>query len=201
MARPTVIDDQTILEAARDVFLAMGVGATTARVAERAGVSEGTIFKRFKSKENLFVAAMAVDLEDLDFTKTLPSRVGNGVLQDHLYEVSLSAIAFFRRLVPLVMMSWSHPSSRAHEAPPGRDHPAVEGFRQVEAYFEGERRAGRLRSVDTEVLARIFVGGLWHFAAMEVLQGAREKRPMSPEAYCRSLVDILLRGVDTNPLR
>jgi len=54
MARPTVIRDETIIDAAREVFLERGFGATTAEVAVRAGVSEGSIFKRFNSKVDLF---------------------------------------------------------------------------------------------------------------------------------------------------
>ena len=47
-----------ILSAARAVFLERGAMGTTSEVAARAGVSEGTIFNRFKSKEMLFRAAM-----------------------------------------------------------------------------------------------------------------------------------------------
>ena len=50
MARPTVIRDEQILDAARIVFLERGVLATTAEVAQRAQVSEGSLFKRFKTK-------------------------------------------------------------------------------------------------------------------------------------------------------
>ncbi|MBU6163239.1 MAG: TetR family transcriptional regulator, partial [Myxococcales bacterium] len=38
MARPTTIDDEVILEAARQVFLEEGYAATTASIARRAGV-------------------------------------------------------------------------------------------------------------------------------------------------------------------
>ncbi|MBK6513564.1 MAG: TetR family transcriptional regulator [Polyangiaceae bacterium] len=40
MARPTVIRNEAILEAARDVFLERGILGTSAEVAQRAGVSE-----------------------------------------------------------------------------------------------------------------------------------------------------------------
>mgnify|MGYP001134528590 CR=1 FL=1 len=58
MARPTSIDDDQILTAARAVFLEHGIRGTTLEVAQRAGVSEGSIFKRWKTKEELFHAAM-----------------------------------------------------------------------------------------------------------------------------------------------
>ncbi len=58
MARPITIKADDLLEAARQVFLKKGTQATTAQVAERAGVSEGTLFKRFGTKADLFRSAM-----------------------------------------------------------------------------------------------------------------------------------------------
>src|SRR6186713_1398186 len=61
--RPPVIDSARLLAVAREVFLERGIRATTLEVAERAGVSEGVLFHRFKSKEGLFSAAMNFDHE------------------------------------------------------------------------------------------------------------------------------------------
>ena len=60
MPRPVSIHNDAILEAASQVFLAHGYQASTAEIARRAGVSEGSIFKRFKTKTDLFLAAMDV---------------------------------------------------------------------------------------------------------------------------------------------
>src|SRR5215475_1498109 len=104
MARPTTISDERILEAARSVFLEQGIAATTAEVAKRAGVAEGSIFKRFATKVDLFKAAMAIDFEDPEFIRTLLAARDEDEPSDTLYEVGLQAVAFFRRLMPLLMM-------------------------------------------------------------------------------------------------
>ncbi len=52
--RPRKIDDATILTAARPLFLEKGPGATTKEVAAHAGVSEGLLFQRYKTKADLF---------------------------------------------------------------------------------------------------------------------------------------------------
>jgi AcrR family transcriptional regulator len=52
--RPRKIDDATILTAARALFLEKGPGATTKEVAAHAGVSEGLLFQRYKTKADLF---------------------------------------------------------------------------------------------------------------------------------------------------
>ncbi|MBX7193315.1 MAG: TetR/AcrR family transcriptional regulator [Sandaracinaceae bacterium] len=200
MARPVTISDDSLLQAAREVFLEHGIRATSAEVAKRAGVSEGTLFKRFHTKEQLFHAAMSVSLEgdSVGFVGSLQARVGKGTLRHQLEEVALLGIDFFRKIVPLHMMSWSSQSKTQETGPYNEkgEHRAVEGRRLFEAYFEGERRIGRLRNVDVSVLARSFMGALYNFVAMEVLVGEADPLPMPAETFARGLVDILLRGID-----
>lgn len=59
MARSRSITDEQILEAARAVFLEDGFSASTLEIARRAGISEASIFKRFSTKENLFLQLLA----------------------------------------------------------------------------------------------------------------------------------------------
>jgi AcrR family transcriptional regulator len=55
-----------ILDAARTVFSRQGyAGASVEDVAERAGVAKGTVYLYFKSKEELYLAALVRDLENL----------------------------------------------------------------------------------------------------------------------------------------
>ena len=106
MARPTSIKDETIVAAAREVFLERGIQATTAEVAERAGVSEGSVFKRFKTKSELFRAAMGDRLSEPAFLKNLPARVGQGDLHENLFALGMEILGFFRDLMPLTTMAW-----------------------------------------------------------------------------------------------
>jgi len=203
MARPVSISDDTLPEAARDVFLDHGIQATTAEVARRAGVSEGTLFKRFHTKDQLFHAAMtrAFEEESERFVGSLLERVGKGTLRGELEEVAVRGIEFFRKIVPLHMMSWSNPGRQGPPKPAlnaAGEHRALEGRRLFEAYFEAERRLGRLRNVDVSIVARTFMGAIYNFAAMEVIVGLDDPLPMPAETYARGLVDILLRGIEAD---
>ncbi len=86
MPRPP-IPEETILAAAADLFAERGYqGTTTSAIAERAGVNEVTLFRRFGSKQGLLaalakqwagnMAGMAVDLvaETGDVRSTLEAR-------------------------------------------------------------------------------------------------------------------------------
>src|SRR5437899_303972 len=110
MARPVSIKDETIIAAAREIFLERGIQATTAEVAERAGVSEGSVFKRFQSKIDLFRAAMEDRIHDPDWVRELPTRVGKGDVRESMFAIGMGMVAFFRDLMPLMMMSWSNPA-------------------------------------------------------------------------------------------
>ena len=197
MARPVTIKDETILAAARVVFLQHGFGATTAEVAARAGVSEGSIFKRYKTKFDLFRAAMEEQLADPTWVRALPSRVGQGDMKEGLVALGGEIIDFFRGLMPLMMMSWSNPGPGG--LPPiltAPNPPPLRALRQLMGYFDAEMRAGRLRRHDPEIAARTFLGGLVHFTFTETLQRASDELPLPQETYVRGLVNLLWAGIE-----
>ncbi len=196
MARTASIRDETILKAAREVFLSRGIQATTAEVAERAGISEGTIFNRFKSKDELFRAAMLSHGADIPWVASLAERAGKGRVRDHMIEVGLQIIDFFRVLMPLMMMSWSNrgPDGLPHMLTQP-DPPPVVAMRKLMAYFDAEIRAGRIRKTSPAVLARTYVGGLQNFVFFELLLAGREPSPLGAEEFVRGHVGVLWAGI------
>ena len=200
MPRPISIKDQTIVDAARAVFLERGFGATTAEVAERAGVSEGTLFKRFHSKSGLFQAAMAPTFESLDFLDGLEERVGRGDLREHLTELAEAGVNFFRKLMPLMMMSWSNPGPTGlPEALTQPNPPPLRALKKLAGYFEAEIRLGRLRPFDAEILARIFLGGVQQYVFFELVTRAQHALPMPLPTFLRGLVAVLWDGASPQP--
>lgn len=198
MGRPRSIDDETIIQAARDVFLEKGFSATTAEVALRAGVSEGSIFNRFGSKRQLFQQAMRLSIEQEPWLATLPNRVGTGNVQEHLIEVGTEGIAFFRRMMPLMMMGWSNPSANGRQGASPESRGPLFAIRAIGGYLETEMELGRLRVVDAEILARAFLSGLTNYAFFEVLLKQQGQLPLPVGMYVRGLVDVLWNGVSPN---
>ncbi|HEY6079373.1 MAG TPA: helix-turn-helix domain-containing protein, partial [Polyangiaceae bacterium] len=98
---------------AREVFLELGIRATTAEVASRAHIAEGTIFHRFKSKDELFRAAMNFDPDAAPaMVERLLERAGGGDLRATLIEFAERFMDFGRTAMPMLMMSWSNPESQ-----------------------------------------------------------------------------------------
>jgi AcrR family transcriptional regulator len=194
MARPPTIRDEDILEAARAVLLERGLFATAAEVATRAGISEGSIFHRFKTKEALFGAAFlsgqgASDLPE--WITSLSRRVGKSTIEEQLETMCHEGIAFFRLLIPFVMLTWS---KGPQDHGPG-EPPPIRALKGLAAYFEAEMNAGRLAVRDPEVVARTFMGALWNFVSMELMFESRERMPLAQATFVRSFCALLLDGL------
>lgn len=197
MARPTSIDDACILEAARAVFVERGIAATTAEVALRAGVSEGSVFRRFRTKQELFRAAMARGIPEPPWLATLHERVGQGEMRAQLERLSLEAIEHLRIVVPLVMLSWSNPAPNGLPCELAEPNPPpLRVLRQLSAYFEAEMRRGRVRRQDPEIVARTFMGATWSYVQMELVFRAQAILPLPAETFVRGLVELLHGGLD-----
>jgi AcrR family transcriptional regulator len=195
MPRPPTITDEQILEAAREVFLAKGASATTAEVARRAGVAEGSIFNRFKNKAELFRAAMVPPIAEVPWLKTLVTRVGKGDIRDTLNAAGLQAIEFFRQILPLMMMGWSNPEEGGlpqHFREP--DAPPLRAIRTLSGFFEAEMRAGRLRRHDPEIMARCWLGSIQNYVFFELLLKAQDQLPLPAETFIRGMVNLLWTG-------
>jgi AcrR family transcriptional regulator len=193
--RPPVISRERLLEIAREVFLELGIRATTADVAARAGVAEGTIFLRFKSKVDLFRAAMQFDPDQaLLFVEELPLRAGSPDLRATLIDFAEEFLRLARVAVPVMMMTWSNPDqANCLERTPER---ALRYQRVIAAlcrFFELELEAGRLREVAPELLARMLMGSLHHFVMAEVFAEGPVGR-LSAVEYAQGVVDVLLRA-------
>lgn len=193
MARTAEIRDEDILEAARAVFLEKGVEATTAEVARRAGISEGSIFNRFKTKDELFRAAMSTKLDASPWMLELERRVGKGDVRDQLVEIGMQAIDFFRVVLPLGMMNWAN-KRVCHETPPGLEPPPMRALRRMASYFEAEMRSGRIHRHDPEVVARSFVGALVAFVFLETTWSSNTL-PLPAATYVRGHVELLITGL------
>jgi len=198
MARPTVIRNEVILDAARAIFLERGILATSAEVAQRAGVSEGSIFKRFKTKADLFRAAMGVDVEDVPRAlSVLASLAGSNTVEENLVVAGIQTVGFFTRVMPIMMMSWSNPKVQGcfPAGGEGADPPPLRAQAHVAQYLSAEVQLGRLRTIDVAVIARAYMGALSAYVFSEMLSTGGRGTNIDPNAYVREYVRTLLGGM------
>jgi AcrR family transcriptional regulator len=191
MARPITISDEKILAAARAELTEKGIGATTAAVAARAGVSEGILFKRFGSKDALFRAATNTAGEVLDIIDQLkhagPLRTRADF--ERLIQLLLEKL---RLIVPMVILAWSSKPEGAPMPPElaGDTPRPLVALHAMTEFFAGEIKAGNIRRRNPEIAARALIGSVWHFIFMEVVLRERNAG-LSSEAFTKELAKFL----------
>lgn len=193
MARPTSIRNEQILDAARRCFLEHGYGVSTAAIAKAAGVSEGSIFKRFETKERLFHESMGLPM--LDVRALTEPRIGKGELVENLSLLAMELLSFFREMIPRVMMTCSQPGLSPVEG--FRDNPRSTPARLLAGlsyYLNEEMKLGRLRAVQPEVAARMLLGSVHNFAFFEHL-GLETSEGDAAELFTRRVVEYLWTGL------
>jgi len=200
MARPTTIQNETILTAARELFLERGVQATTSELASRAGVSEGTLFKRFGSKERLLRAAVEGYAGEIPWMQGVQESVGKGDIEQNLVMLAERGIQFFRSLIPLLMQAWSAGDGVMPLSFRQPNPPPLRALRTLSAYLDAEMSLGRLRRVDPELAARAFMGSLMHYAFFELFMHGHTPPLMAVSVYAKRLVGLLWGGLMPVPL-
>lgn len=189
MARTATITDEQILDAARQIFLEQGFSAPATDIAEKAGISSGSIFKRFSRKEDLFFAAMKCESQ---WAGGLGSLVGHGDLKVNLEAIAHAVLSFARELLPRLMLSWSlrQQSREDQESVMARD------IRLLSDFLQAERELGRLRpSLNTQVTAATFVGTIMNYGLLEVISGKEN----NAEEFVKAFVDTLWKGLISSP--
>jgi len=182
------------------VFLELGIRATTAEVAKRAGIAEGTLFHRFPSKEELFREAMRFDPEDvLAYIEALPERAGQGDLRGTLVEFGEGFVDIARVALPVMMMSWSNPESELCDIRGGergrRQRRVIEA---VTRFFDREMECGRMaRIAEPEVFARMLLGSIHQYCMGEMFAGTQPGRSRASE-FLRGVVDVLLASAQAD---
>lgn len=191
MARKATITDEQILEAARWVFLHRGIAGTVAEVAKSAGIAEGSVFTRFPTKEALFRAALEPKHEELAWLEVFDRDGGDP--KETLAEAARQALAFFRRVIPSMIMMWS--TERGLPEPLRRADPLpFKALRRIIAWLEHEMAAGRMQRQDPEVLARVFVGSMQSYAFFELLLRAHRREVIDAERYVDGFVEQFWNG-------
>lgn len=193
--RPPRISSEKLLDVAREVFLERGIRATTLEVAERAGVSEGIIFHRFKSKDALFREAMHFDLDDVP---KMMARAADGLesleIREALFRIASALLEIGRVAVPLMMMSWSNPERKDACAAENKRADYQEMVKRLASFFEAKMNEGKLRRIDTEVFTRVFLGALHHYCMAQLVSGAAQPITLPEGMFVRGLIDLLLTG-------
>ncbi len=188
-----------IIEAAERVMREKGLArSTTKEIAREAGYSEGTLYKHFDSKEDLFLSVLAERLPSfVALSKELPGWAGRGTVRETLEEVARTALAFYAEGVPISASVFSEPELLTRHAEEIRRRGAgpQKANEAVAAYLRAEQELGRARrDVDPKAAAALLLGACFQRA---FLRHFLAEDPMPPEAtrFAEEAVRGLMLGL------
>lgn len=196
VARKKTIETDTILEATRQVLLLQGSDATTAEIAKALDISEGTIFSRFKTKKELFLAAIRQVVQKDWVKEVLAARLLETETVDTLFrELASQGLGHIRKRLPLVFVSLTYFGSRMREMEQMKDKsPILRDTEHLQSVFEIMVKQGKLQACNTQVLANLFLGGLHSRVLLEKHVGDHCCLAIEAEfinQFCQTLLDSL----------
>jgi AcrR family transcriptional regulator len=187
---------ERIVEAAERVAREKGLArSTTKEIARAAGYSEGTLYKHFESKEDLFLAVLAERVPTfVALVEELPARVGRGTVRETLEEVASNALAFYGEIVPMAASIFSEPGLLARHREGLRKRGAGPWIvnEALAAYLDAEERLGRVREdADPEAAAAMLLGACYQRAFFRSFLG--EDVPTGgEEGFVEGIVQTLM---------
>lgn len=183
-----------ILEAARKVFASKGFGnATVDDIAESAGISKGTVYLYFRSKQDLYLAALRAGIEEVH-NETCVRMRGERTVRDKLRAFLEARIHYFERNRDFFKICQSEFGNLfMHKAHLNEAFTELH-TRQAKALEEVLAEAiqhGELRPVRTDLAA---------FTIYEMTRGLIIQRLMgwsqaTAEADIDSLFDLIWKGI------
>ena len=196
MGRPQTISNDAMLAAAREVFLRHGSAGSTREIAKLAGISEAALFKRFSTKAQLFMTAMAPPIPAIaplvaEAEAASSARLG-------LEKIAHGVLDYFRMALPMILPLVAHASFTAADLPRNFEtSPATSLLKAVTAYLRRESARGRLAAKDPVGAAGMLVSALHSIALFEIMgfHGG-----VMPKAGVRALVDALWHGLEPHPV-
>jgi len=194
MVRPRQITDRELLYTARSCFLEHGPAVSTSVIADLAGVSQGTLFKRFGTKKQLMVRALMPDHDGPQWEAMLRPPDARPI-PAQLVEKGLLVIAFFNELQPRIAMLRACGAELLEELhADGRTPPPVRALRAMQSFFEQAISAGRMRPVPTESLSLTWLGALRNRAFFTHMMPSLHLDG-DDASYVQELTDMLWRGL------
>lgn len=188
------ITQEKVLNAAEKIFGSKGYhGSTTKEIAEEAGVSEGIIFKYFKTKKELLVNLVVPII-----SKTAVSLLVNNSdedLEDFINKVFQDRIKFFKRVFPLMKIIFFE-----NELDDSLRNKIFQELlssvaKEIQNIYQKRIDSGELRDIDAFDMARTMMSLLIGLAIMNEISKGRLFEPYKVEDFIPKSIDIFLRGI------
>jgi AcrR family transcriptional regulator len=192
-ARPRQISDDEILEAARECLFEHGVSVSAQVIADKAGVSQPALFKRFGTKEELVLRALAPPekIPVLEWIATVPKP---GPFRPQLRELLENIWETLQWILPRIALLMASPFSPEKLFSRYETPPPLRLIIAIREFMERAKQNGQIRQdADSEALALSALGLLQGRAFFRFM--LRSQGSADDAFYIEAAVDLICRGV------
>jgi len=168
-----------------------GFSVPTSEIAKRAGISEGSIFKRYGTKAELFSASLELP-KALPWLPFIEERYERDDAKTALMEIGSVILGFYREHLPLMLKLHAHLSEmmEVHSDIPAPPLQALSCFTE---FFRRQTERGNICTEHPDATARMFLGAMMNYAFFELVL---QHNATTPEDHVRHVVETLWNGIN-----
>jgi AcrR family transcriptional regulator len=197
---PEQTRDQLVRAASRLIHTRGLARVTTREIAREAGCAEGTLYKHFESKDDLFLAVL---LESLPTFETALDLTGNNAtsIAENLRQIVMAAIRFFEKVLPqgVALLADSTLLGRHRKHLRAKDTGPRHLYDAVAKYIAAEQNLGRInRTIDPLGAASLMLGPCFQWVLTRMINGNTPLK-LTDEQFADQLVSTLLEGLAPRP--
>ena len=185
-----------IIQAAMDVFSRSGFnGATTRKIAQKAGISEAMIYSHFKDKEDLYSSIIDQRIQESEplyhpldaMRKKDDKRVFETIVSNFMQRYSKDTT--FLRLLLFSALEGHELAGMFVSGP-------LRGFFEFLAEYVRERiDEGAFKAVNPEIASRCLVGMVHYFVLLKKIYGDETLQSIDLDETIKTMIDIFCRGI------
>jgi AcrR family transcriptional regulator len=190
--RPKTVSDADVLTAARETFLEHGPAVSTTVIAQRVGLSQASLFKRFGTKNRLMLLAMTQQL-NVTWMDILEEGPDERPIDEQLVEVFTAASHFFDQMMPCSMVLKSSGMGPEDIMSVFDEPPPVRAQRMLSMWLQRAMDQGRMGPCNPKAVAMALLGSMHSRAFLSHITGTEPT--FTAEEYVQSVVDAVWRGL------
>jgi AcrR family transcriptional regulator len=192
---PKQTRDQIVRAAARLIRNRGLARVTTREIAREAGFAEGTLYKHFENKDDLFLAVVLESLPRFE-TALDPAAAAHTPIAENLVQIATAALSFFEKVLPpgVALLADSRLLNRHRKRLQAKNSGPRVLFKAVAEYISAEQRRGRINpALNPMSAAAVILGPCFQWVLTRMINGSNPLK-LTDKQFTDQLAATLLQG-------
>ena len=190
-----------LLKAATHLIRSRGLArATTREIAREAGCAEGTLYKHFATKDDLFLAVLLESFPRFETALELTNKEPISIAEN-LSQIAMAAIRFFEKVLPtgVALLADATLLARHRKRLRRKDTGPRHLYEAVAKHIASAQDLGRINpALDPLAAAPVILGPCFQWVLTRMINGSAPLK-LTDEQFSRQLAATLLQGFAPQP--